>query len=118
MTDRSTPCYSNPPSRGSAPRSSWLPSNCPSASTTVRRGGTQGVLTGLHLHTSLLTVEDSSDDRFGLLPADVENQKQMSELTKKKDQLSQTIDIYKSLFDTNRQLVTELNSKAVVLVTS
>ena len=52
--------------------------------------GEEGVLTGLHLHTSLLTVEDGSDDRFGLLlPADVENQKQMSELTKKKRERTQ-----------------------------
>ncbi|XP_062336135.1 structural maintenance of chromosomes flexible hinge domain-containing protein 1 [Osmerus eperlanus] len=42
---------------------------------------------------------------------DVQNQKQMSELTKKKDQLSQSIDIYKSLFDTNRQLINELNNQ-------
>uniref|UniRef100_A0A8C7KKK5 Structural maintenance of chromosomes flexible hinge domain containing 1 n=1 Tax=Oncorhynchus kisutch TaxID=8019 RepID=A0A8C7KKK5_ONCKI len=42
---------------------------------------------------------------------DVENRKQMSELTKKKDQLKQTVDIYRSLFDTNRQLITELSNQ-------
>ncbi|CAB1349523.1 unnamed protein product [Coregonus sp. 'balchen'] len=41
---------------------------------------------------------------------DVENRKQMSELTKKKDQLKQTVEIYKSLFDTNRQLIAELKT--------
>uniref|UniRef100_A0A4W5NUU5 SMCHD1 Ig-like domain-containing protein n=1 Tax=Hucho hucho TaxID=62062 RepID=A0A4W5NUU5_9TELE len=42
---------------------------------------------------------------------DVENRKQMSELTRKKDQINQTIDTYKSLFDTNRQLTTELDNQ-------
>uniref|UniRef100_A0A8C7KF36 Structural maintenance of chromosomes flexible hinge domain containing 1 n=1 Tax=Oncorhynchus kisutch TaxID=8019 RepID=A0A8C7KF36_ONCKI len=45
---------------------------------------------------------------------DVENRKQMSELTKKKDQLKQTVDIYRSLFDTNRQLITELSSRCCI----
>uniref|UniRef100_A0A8C7RL36 Structural maintenance of chromosomes flexible hinge domain containing 1 n=1 Tax=Oncorhynchus mykiss TaxID=8022 RepID=A0A8C7RL36_ONCMY len=45
---------------------------------------------------------------------DVENRKQMSELTKKKDQLKQTVDIYRSLFDTNRQLITELSSRCSI----
>uniref|UniRef100_A0A8C7RIF2 Structural maintenance of chromosomes flexible hinge domain containing 1 n=1 Tax=Oncorhynchus mykiss TaxID=8022 RepID=A0A8C7RIF2_ONCMY len=40
--------------------------------------------------------------------------KQMSELTKKKDQLKQTVDIYRSLFDTNRQLITELSSRCSI----
>lgn len=48
---------------------------------------------------------------------DMENQKQMAELTRKKDQLSQTIEIYKSLFDTNQQLVNELNNQVVDVTT-
>ncbi|XP_010883741.2 structural maintenance of chromosomes flexible hinge domain-containing protein 1 [Esox lucius] len=42
---------------------------------------------------------------------DVQNTKLMSELTRKKDQLNQTINIYKSLFETNRQLITELSNQ-------
>uniref|UniRef100_A0A8C7KJ76 Structural maintenance of chromosomes flexible hinge domain containing 1 n=1 Tax=Oncorhynchus kisutch TaxID=8019 RepID=A0A8C7KJ76_ONCKI len=44
----------------------------------------------------------------------VQSPKQMSELTKKKDQLKQTVDIYRSLFDTNRQLITELSSRCCI----
>ncbi|XP_063062611.1 structural maintenance of chromosomes flexible hinge domain-containing protein 1 [Engraulis encrasicolus] len=42
---------------------------------------------------------------------DVENQRQMSALSQKKDRLSLSIDVYNSLFDTNRQLISELKGQ-------
>ncbi|XP_031439419.1 structural maintenance of chromosomes flexible hinge domain-containing protein 1 isoform X2 [Clupea harengus] len=45
---------------------------------------------------------------------DVENQRQMSALTKKKDRLSVSIEVYHSLFDTNNQLITELKGQLQV----
>ncbi|XP_076146562.1 structural maintenance of chromosomes flexible hinge domain-containing protein 1 isoform X2 [Alosa pseudoharengus] len=42
---------------------------------------------------------------------DVENQRQMSALTKKKDCLSISIEVYRSLFDTNNQLISELKGQ-------
>ncbi|KAL2085320.1 hypothetical protein ACEWY4_018640 [Coilia grayii] len=42
---------------------------------------------------------------------DVENQRQMSALSQKKDRLSLSIDVYNSLFDTNKQLITELKGR-------
>ncbi|KAL4635247.1 structural maintenance of chromosomes flexible hinge domain-containing protein 1 [Arapaima gigas] len=42
---------------------------------------------------------------------DSKNQEQMAALTKKKDRLSQSIVAYKSLFDTNKQLISELKGK-------
>lgn len=45
---------------------------------------------------------------FAGVTVDVENQRQMSTLTKKKDRLSISIEAYRSLFDTNNQLIAEL----------
>ncbi|XP_028825621.1 structural maintenance of chromosomes flexible hinge domain-containing protein 1 [Denticeps clupeoides] len=42
---------------------------------------------------------------------DVENQKKMSTLTKKKDRLSQSIVIYRGWFETNQQLIVELKEQ-------
>ncbi|XP_030635022.1 structural maintenance of chromosomes flexible hinge domain-containing protein 1 [Chanos chanos] len=42
---------------------------------------------------------------------DVENQKIMATLSKRKDRLSQSIDIYRELFDTNKQLIHELQNQ-------
>nr|XP_033789850.1 structural maintenance of chromosomes flexible hinge domain-containing protein 1 isoform X2 [Geotrypetes seraphini] len=43
---------------------------------------------------------------------DFEKQQQMAELTKEKDQLTQSITAYKSLFDTTNQLINELQCQA------
>ncbi|KAI1889131.1 hypothetical protein AGOR_G00175910 [Albula goreensis] len=42
---------------------------------------------------------------------DAKNQQQMAALTKKKDRLSQSLVAYKSLFDTNNQLISELRDQ-------
>ncbi|XP_036453720.1 structural maintenance of chromosomes flexible hinge domain-containing protein 1 [Colossoma macropomum] len=42
---------------------------------------------------------------------DAENQKIMAAMSKKKDQISQTIEIYRGILETNKQLTTELKSQ-------
>ncbi|XP_017327848.1 structural maintenance of chromosomes flexible hinge domain-containing protein 1 isoform X1 [Ictalurus punctatus] len=42
---------------------------------------------------------------------DAENQKAMAAMSKKKDQLSQSIEVYKAILETNKQLTTELKGQ-------
>uniref|UniRef100_A0A8C9W890 Structural maintenance of chromosomes flexible hinge domain containing 1 n=1 Tax=Scleropages formosus TaxID=113540 RepID=A0A8C9W890_SCLFO len=75
--------------------------NCP---------GTDGMEYSLHFQP--VVPEDNNPLKPFELPFmfynDSKNQEQMAVLTKKKDRLSQSIMAYKSVFDTNKQLISEL----------
>lgn len=43
---------------------------------------------------------------------DVKKQQQMAALTKEKDQLSKSITVYRTLFDTSKQLLDEMKCKS------
>lgn len=58
------------------------------------------------------TLRVGSHESIKSLPPDSKNQQQMATLTKKKDRLSQSIVAYRSLFDTNNQLISELKGKS------
>uniref|UniRef100_A0A8C9TQ52 Structural maintenance of chromosomes flexible hinge domain containing 1 n=1 Tax=Scleropages formosus TaxID=113540 RepID=A0A8C9TQ52_SCLFO len=78
--------------------------NCP---------GTDGMEYSLHFQP--VVPEDNNPLKPFELPFmfynDSKNQEQMAVLTKKKDRLSQSIMAYKSVFDTNKQLISELKDQ-------
>ncbi|KAJ8277635.1 hypothetical protein GJAV_G00077890 [Gymnothorax javanicus] len=80
--------------------------NCPGADGTEYILNFQPVIPGFNSANSLKPFELPF-----LFYNDSKNQQQMVTLTKKKDRLSQSLIIYKSLFDTNKQLISELKDQ-------
>ncbi|XP_035269708.1 structural maintenance of chromosomes flexible hinge domain-containing protein 1 [Anguilla anguilla] len=80
--------------------------NCP---------GTDGTEYILHFQPVIPGFKSENDLKPFELPFlfynDSKNQEQMATLTKKKDRLSQSLIVYRSLFDTNNQLISEMKDQ-------
>lgn len=68
----------------------------------------------MYIHTVERILKESRQCLVFFCISDAERQKIMSTLSKKKDRLSQTILMYRDIFDTNQQLISEMKCKKCI----